>query len=228
MRKISTDGNPMLSKLCCALLLSVSCMTYAEPFNISLLKNQIESYQQSGDYLREVAQVNARAEKFIFQEVGKNAERKNPKNLAIVLDIDETSISNFKYIKEREYSSDYNRIQEEILRADAPAIPSTRALYKKALEKGVKVFFVTGRTASLKAATIKNLKSAGYTHWEGLFFKPSNYKEKSIVPFKSGIRKKISEKGYTIVASIGDQMSDLTGGYALKGFKLPNPFYYLH
>jgi hypothetical protein len=26
---------------------------------------------------------------------------------------------------------------------------------------------------------------------------------------------------------LGDQNSDLTGGYAERGFKLPNPYYYL-
>ncbi len=32
-------------------------------------------------------------------------------------------------------------------------------------------------------------------------------------------------EGYRIIASIGDQWSDLEGGSAERVFKLPNPFY---
>ena len=35
------------------------------------------------------------------------------------------------------------------------------------------------------------------------------------------------QQGYTILLSLGDQESDLTGGYAERTFKLPNPVYYL-
>ena len=35
------------------------------------------------------------------------------------------------------------------------------------------------------------------------------------------------EQGYTILLTIGDQESDLAGGFAERGFKLPNPVYFL-
>ena len=38
---------------------------------------------------------------------------------------------------------------------------------------------------------------------------------------------KLTEAGYTIVLSMGDQQSDLDGGYAERTFKLPNPVYFL-
>lgn len=37
----------------------------------------------------------------------------------------------------------------------------------------------------------------------------------------------LQQSGYRIVVNVGDQRSDLTGGYALKTFKLPNPSYYI-
>jgi hypothetical protein len=49
----------------------------------------------------------------------------------------------------------------------------------------------------------------------------------SVVDFKAPERRKITEQGYTIVLSLGDQESDLKGGYAERTFKLPNPVYYL-
>ncbi|MCS7243545.1 MAG: HAD family acid phosphatase [Candidatus Calescibacterium sp.] len=45
---------------------------------------------------------------------------------------------------------------------------------------------------------------------------------------KADSRKKIKEMGYTIIANVVDQMSDLEGGHAVKGFKIPNPIYYVH
>ena len=47
------------------------------------------------------------------------------------------------------------------------------------------------------------------------------------VQYKSGTRAHIESEGYDIIANFGDQYSDLSGGYAAKGFKLPNPMYYL-
>jgi hypothetical protein len=41
--------------------------------------------------------------------------------------------------------------------------------------------------------------------------------------YKSATRAHIESLGYDIVASFGDQFSDLAGGFADKTFKLPNP-----
>jgi hypothetical protein len=35
------------------------------------------------------------------------------------------------------------------------------------------------------------------------------------------------DEGYTILLSMGDQRSDLEGGYAERTFKLPNPYYWI-
>ena len=72
------------------------------------------------------------------------------------------------------------------------------------------------------------LLAAGYTHWNGLYLAPDNYHQKSIIPFKAAVRKKITGMGYDVVLSIGDQYSDLLGGYDDRKFKLPNPYYYIH
>jgi predicted secreted acid phosphatase len=47
------------------------------------------------------------------------------------------------------------------------------------------------------------------------------------IPYKSGTRAYIESQGYNVVADIGDQFSDLEGGFADKTFKMPNPNYYL-
>ena len=47
------------------------------------------------------------------------------------------------------------------------------------------------------------------------------------IQYKSGTRAYIESQGYDIVADVGDQFSDLEGGFADKTFKMPNPNYYL-
>jgi hypothetical protein len=45
--------------------------------------------------------------------------------------------------------------------------------------------------------------------------------------FKTTERIKVEAEGYTIIANIGDQMSDIEGGHAQCTFKVPNPFYFI-
>ena len=47
------------------------------------------------------------------------------------------------------------------------------------------------------------------------------------IQYKSGTRAYIESQGYDIVADMGDQFSDLQGGFADRVFKMPNPNYYL-
>ena len=199
--------------------------SFAEPLNVSQLKKEIQVYHDSGAYQQELTQVIDQARKFLIKRTTLNQSK--AEKLAIVLDIDETSLSNYNHIIERDFAGDKKQIHQEILAANAPALTPMLSFYNDSLKHKVAVFFVTGRKEYEQKATIQNLSSAGYHDWTGIYLKPSNYKEKSIIPFKSKARAAIAKQGYTIIASIGDQESDLIGGYAEKTFKLPNPYYYL-
>jgi hypothetical protein len=87
-------------------------------------------------------------------------------------------------------------------------------------------FFITGRPADLRDATERNLRQEGY-HPTGVILLPEGATFNSAVDFKAPERRKIAALGYTIVLNMGDQESDLHGGYAEKTFKLPNPMYFL-
>lgn len=200
---------------------------YSEPLNLDLIKKIAIEYHDSGRYDQEMEQKIAQAQRYIIEQATANAQRPQPKKLAIVLDIDETSISNYAHLVKRGFANIYEQINEDILAADDPVIAPTLALYQEVLKHGVSVFFVTGRTQSQQEATQRNLIEAGYTQWSGLYLRPDTYTENSIIPFKSQTRANITNQGYTIVASIGDQYSDVLGGYSQRGFKLPNPYYFL-
>ena len=154
---------------------------------------------------------------------------------AIVLDIDETSLSNWPEMRVNEWARLDNgpcdlergpcghRAWQSM--AQAKAIAPTLALAQRARELGVAVFFITGRPAWLRDATERNLREQGY-EWTGVILKPESPSFPSAADFKAPERRKLTEQGYTIILNLGDQESDLKGGFAERAFKLPNPVYF--
>ena len=207
--------------------ISFQATSHAEPANLGLLTQEIKQYHESGAYEKEVAEVAKKAENFIENRVRENLNSPHPRKLAIVLDIDETSLTNYHYMLARHFLANKQQLHQEILNADAPALKPILHLYRQAIHQGVSVFFVTGRYEVEREATLTNLKAEGYVKFKELYLKPNDYENSSIVPFKAKIRKEIEQQGYTIIANLGDQDSDLKGGFAEKSFKLPNPYYYL-
>jgi hypothetical protein len=50
----------------------------------------------------------------------------------------------------------------------------------------------------------------------------------SVSEYKTRSRKHVQDDlHYHIIANVGDQQSDLIGGYADQPFKVPNPFYFI-
>jgi predicted secreted acid phosphatase len=215
-----------------AVSLVFSTCAYAKaPENLHWAQMRIKNYVSSGAYMADMTSVDHAAEHALKQSV---AQHKKSNKLAMVLDIDETSLSNYKQIKaamalgvELGDTLPKNTLSLFNHPFKDPAIAPTLELYRYAIHHGVHVFFITGRYAYDKKPTAMNLKAAGYHHWDALILrKPSQLKE-STIAYKSSERKKIAAKGYDIVVNVGDQFSDLKGGYAQHVFKLPDPFYYI-
>jgi predicted secreted acid phosphatase len=141
---------------------------------------------------------------------------------AVVLDIDETSLSNLSGLQDSGYT------EAGLLPAalgNLPAIAPTLAFYRDAVAHHVSVFFVTGRAGDLESITASNLTAAGYN--AGYAALDLNTAGAPVEQYKSSTRAAIEKMGYDIIANLGDQESDLDGGYADQGFKLPNPFYFI-
>jgi len=155
---------------------------------------------------------------------------------AIVLDIDETSLSNWPAYKANGWGRVVNGpcdlqqgpcgLRAWQATAQSKALAPTLELAKRAKALGVAVFFISGRPPTLQEATERNLREQGY-EFDGVVLLPAGAAFTSAVDFKAPERKKIAERGYTIILSMGDQESDLKGGYAERVFKLPNPVYFL-
>jgi predicted secreted acid phosphatase len=216
----------------------------AKGFNIDTYKRQLTKYHD-GKYNEDIAAVMAEATRHVLRRAG---EVTNP---AVVLDIDETSLSNWDNLKADDFGFIEGGtcpvpLQDKmpcgfnawIDQAKAPEIKSTLEFFNairskkddsgKVVVPNIAVFFITGRRDKQRGATLWNLDRAGFKGWAGVATRPDD-QHGSIVPFKSGERIKI-KKDYTILANIGDQDSDLedpNGITAECSFKLPNPYYFI-
>jgi acid phosphatase len=201
------------------------------PPNLTLLKRALVRSHESGEYEKQIAQITAAAAAYIAGQAG------NVSRPALVLDIDETSLSNWPQLQLNDFAYFADAPCDPALKkspcgsvawdelARAPALAGTLALYETARKHHVAVFFITGRYESERAATERNLRFAGYESWEGLAMRPIGSHTRSAADFKTPERRKIANAGYTIIANVGDQPSDLDGGIAARTFLLPNPYY---
>ena len=123
---------------------------------------------------------------------------------AIVLDIDNTAL-------ESDFGFSY----------PSPANKPVLNVAKYAQEHGVSLFFVTARPDILGPATDYNLKQVGY-QVSGLYSRNLIDLFKDVAAYKTAQRVAIENKGYTIIANIGNSATDLSGGHAEKTFKLPD------
>ena len=189
------------------------------------------NYIHSGAYETELTNVIDQAQQTLKQAINNNTQHKK---LAIVFDIDETSLSNLHQIEAllKLNSDPGGSHNPKLLNTVAdnfhdPAIKPTLNLYNYARKNNVTVFFITGRDDYDRAGTIKNLKAVGFTDWQQLSLRQPAQYDLPAETFKTAVRKKITQQGYDIVLNVGDQYSDLIGGHADNTIKLPDPFYYI-
>jgi acid phosphatase len=200
------------------------------PLNLGPIKDLLREYHQKF-YDADVAAVFESAQKFIEQGT---SEAKRP---ALVLDIDETSLTNWPNLQADDFGFVADGTCDElpagpcgfndwVLKGSAQAIEPAHKLFEAAKAKGVAVIFITGRPNSQRDITILNLDHAGYEGWTELRTRPDG-EGGTVQDYKTKQRINVEAEGYTIIANAGDQMSDIDGGHSGCTFKVPNPFYFI-
>ena len=204
------------------LLASTGCTTFThEPPNLSLLKQQIRTYVESGDYLRDIDVVAARAKAWVIERAAKGGDK-----LTVVFDLDETLLMNWPHISAMDFGYVPSAWEQWVNEAKAPAIEPVRDVFRTARRLGVDVVLITGRPENHRGGTVRNLTAIECADYAALICKPADH-QGGAVAFKAGTRERLTGAGRTIIANIGDQDSDLSGGWSEKTFKLPNAFYQL-
>ncbi len=168
------------------------------------------------------------------------ATHKRGEKLAIVMDVDETSLTNYCEMRHEDFGYIGALSNPWVLSpVSAVAIPGGVRLFNRAKAAGVAVFFITGRPGTPKdasvtpwvdqtTATSRNLELAGYHDGTGLRLRNGPENGMPTIEYKEHERKQIVDQGYRMILSVGDQWSDLLGTpQAEVNVKLPNPFYFI-
>jgi acid phosphatase len=189
--------------------------------NLGLVKHRIRLYHDSGQWAEDISTVAAQAVQYL------KAQPRRQEPLAVVIDIDETALSKYEQMNGADFAFLPSFFQEWYVAEKSVAQQPILDFYRAAVQAGCAVFFISGRREMFRSATESNLRKAGYTSWQAVILRPNDDDSPSVIPYKTQARKKIVEDGYAIVVNIGDQYSDLEGGYAEGKFKISNPAYYI-
>jgi predicted secreted acid phosphatase len=148
-----------------------------------------------------------------------------------VLDIDETSLTNWPNLLADNFGfmaeGSCDVLNQWILKSSAKPIEPARKLFAAAKANGVALIFITGRPDKQRDATVLNLNHAGFEGWTELRTRPDRDDLLSVQVYKTAERTKVEAEGYTIIANVGDQISDFEGEHSGCTFKVPNPFYFI-
>lgn len=207
-------------------IILLACFIFNAKASVSqtINREQFKEYYLSGNYFKAIEKKLIDAKDYLDRQL--NYPRAN--RLAIVLDVDETVLSNYRDLERLHFNHNEQALTAAHMLSGAETITPVKELYEYAIQKGVAVFFISERPnlPEMMSMTVKNLKKAGFDQWDELILKPIN-QFISIQTFKTNARRQIAARGFDVVINIGDQECDLKGGYAEVKVKLPNPFYTL-
>lgn len=201
-------------------LVSIASVIYGIPANLSVAKCKVENYYECGKYNKQINKIVDKAIKH-FAKVACPSEK------TVIFDIDDTALSTFAVVKSIKYGYVDKITDRSELCANLPGIPATRRLYNFILDRGFHTVFLTGRAQDKYEATKWNLEKQGFTNFEAIIMREPHEIGVSAQKYKWERRRQLTQEGRIIAGTVGDQWSDLCGGYAGYQVKLPNLMYEL-
>ena len=176
---------------------------------------QITDYYTKGAALRDQTEVAKAAEKWARKYVTSKCggDGKQCKAM-VVFDIDETLVNNYEW-------------DTAVENCTSPGIKPVVDFYKSLATLGIETAIVTGRPQSQRDETVTCLRKLGVSDWYELVTRTDKTEDLPASAFKAQQRAAWERKGFTIIASIGDQVSDMALGHTLRGFLLPDAMYYI-
>jgi len=200
------------------LTLLSACEQNDKPVNLTIAKNEVKQYYESGKFDGEL---NA-----VIEEAKKKFEKTEFKeNFVVIFDVDETALNNYDLAEKMGFGYVYELNKEWNAEMKAPAIPQVKELYDFLLTKGAKIVFLTGRNYYEYEVTYQNLVKEGYTVFDTLITQIGEETKMKAKDFKSGKRVWLTKQGYEIIGTVGDQWTDLEGEYHGIQIKVPNYLY---
>ena len=196
------------------------------------LPNDVRWVRQSAEHRTLCEQVFRQATVAILRQV---KMEKGSKNLAVVVDLDETVLDNSLYQVER-WKAGLSFTQDSwsdwVNRKEAGLVPGAKAFLSTVRKKGVRVVFLSNRMNHNLEPTRENLRLLGVLDPKDLFLlrlDKNDLKEvrRKEVTDGTGRMKKVGP--LHVIGYVGDQMgdfpSDVSKEFGRINFILPNPMY---
>ena len=164
---------------------------------------------------------------------------------AIILDVDETVLDNSAFqarMIEQNLSFDIEKWNDWVMEAKADAVPGALDFTKLAAEKGIMIFYLTNREASVEEGTRENLKDLGFPLSSDKDVILSNNERENWTSDKINRREYVAEQ-YRVIMLFGDDLNDFLPAkniseskrdslvtenqrkWGRKWYVLPNPVY---
>ena len=169
----------------------------------------------SGQWSKAIATVVKKVKANLKEDLSSSTAPRDP---AIVLDIDETAVFNAPCFEQVDWG--LSGLATCAVNGEGTVTP-VLSLYRYARKKGVRVVMITGRRQALAGVTTQLLKTTRLLLRLPARAQARERHANSVVPYKSAARAVVQRRGFTILANVGDQRSDLAGGHAKRRYKLP-------
>ncbi len=195
----------------------------------------IVALRQAGGYTADIDETVLQARKYLdrwlTKKCGRNANgaRVIKCRAMLVADIDDTLVSWYSYYASPTSNWTVDKAAESaVMKAcGTPAIKPTVKLLQYAESRGVAIVLISGRTEAQRSYTASCVKKIGVNGFKELIVRSPAQARSTAERFKSQERRALVRAGWKIALSVGDQVSDMSGGYAEAGFLLPNPMYFI-
>jgi predicted secreted acid phosphatase len=189
--------------------------------------DQIRDYYTSGQARRDQQAVSREALHWVRQWLQRSCDG-TPRSCGatVVFDIDDTLLDNYGYYASLTPPFSFNPASYNAWASTcaSPANAPVQRLYRSLEDRGVGLVLITGRAESLRQATSDCLRQRGISGWRRLVMRGADAPSLA-ADFKADVRAGLRADGMRIVASIGDQVSDMSHGSLKRGFLLPNAMY---
>ena len=140
--------------------------------------------------------------------IDKEIKNKHTKPPLIIFDVDDTLL-------------DTSKISKKFPLLDG--LDPTITFYHHVKNMGYHTVILTARKDYMKDTTIRNLERYQIDDYDHIIFRKEDDKYHSFGKYKLQQRKKLAQN-YTIIANVGDKVTDFQGGYNGKIIKIPTDF----
>ena len=195
------------------------------------LPNDIRWVVKSDEYISICHQTYNTA----IQEMNKIIKNNNSKNLAVIMDLDETVLNNSQYqVELTALNQTFNMDSwaNWVNREEATLVPGSERYIKLLRKHNIQIIYISNRMDERLDATKNNLKKLDIYSSNDIFLLRKNKEDKKYIRrdevYNSTGRMKDFKK-FKVVQYLGDAMGDFPEGtynlFGVSHFVFPNPMY---